>query len=268
MHMSCKSLCLFTLVWLSCVSLLAQDKNAQNRLAAAHAQYYTPTASGLKSFHCDASIDWKAMLSRFSGTEVADDNPALIFLQTVHLAINDNLRGNGELEWTSTAEPPAERKSSMQQIQDGLQTTISGFFQSWNAYMNGTMVPLPDSTFTVTNSGDGVHLSGTSKDKSFDEDYDKNMILTKVLITSPNLTVLAKPTYTSTEDGLLVSSVTSQIHQPPTAPEIEATFRIEYVKVDSYQIPSHVVFNIKNTGMIEFQLNACKVTATDWTKKN
>jgi hypothetical protein len=244
------------------MSLLAQDKEARNRLASAHAQYYTPTASGLKSFHCDASIDWKAMLSRFSGSDVSDDNPALTFLQTVHLAVNDNLRGNGELEWTSTAEPPADRKSSIQQIQEGLQTTISGFFQSWNAYMNGTMVPPPD------NTGDGVHLSGTSKDITFDEDYDKNMLLTKVLVTSPSLTVLAKPTYISTEDGLLVSSVTSQVHQPPTAPETEATFRIEYAKVDSYQIPSRIVIDIKNTGIIEFRLNACKVTAADWTKKN
>ena len=268
MHMSYKNFCLLALVWLSCMSLLAQDKEARNRLAAAHAQYYTPTASGLKSFHCDVSIDWKAMLSRFSGTEVSDDNPALTLLQTVHLAINDNLRGNGELEWTSTAEPPADRKSSMQQIQDGLQTTISGFFQSWNAYMNGTMIPLPDSTVTVTSSGDGVHLSGTSKDTTFDEDYDKNMLLTKVLVASPNLTVLAKPTYTSTEDGLLVSSVTSQIHQPPTAPETEATFRIEYAKVDSYQIPSHIVIDIKNTGIIELRLNSCTVTAADWTKRN
>jgi hypothetical protein len=156
----------------------------------------------------------------------------------------------------------------MEHIQDGLQTTISGFFQSWNAYMNGTMVPLPDSTVTVTSSGDGVHLSGMSKDTTFNEDYDKNMLLTKVLITTPNLTVLAKPTYTSTEDGLLVSSVTSQIHQPPTAPETEATFRIEYAKVDSYQIPSHIVIDIKNTGIIELRLNSCTVTAADWTKRN
>jgi hypothetical protein len=248
------------------MSLLAQD--ARNRLAAAHAQYYTPTASGLKSFHCDASIDWKVMLTRLSDTEVSDDNQALTFLQTVHLAINDNLHGKGELEWTNTAEPPADMKSGIQQVHDGLQTTISGFFQSWNAYMNGTMVPLPDSSLTVTNSGDGVHLSGKSKDTTFDEDFDKNMLLTKVLVTNPNLTVLAKPTYTSTEDGLLLSSVASQIHQPTTAPGTNTTFRIEYAKVDSFQIPSHVVIDIQNTGIIEFRLNACKVTAADWTMKN
>jgi hypothetical protein len=256
------------MVCLSCVSLLAQDKEARNRLVEAHAQYYTPTTSGLKSFHCDASIDWKAMLSRFSGSDVADDNPALKFLQTVHLAVNDDLRGKGGLEWTTDVEPPAERKAGLGRMQDGMQTMVSGFFQTWNAYMNGAMVPYPDSTVTVTNSGEGVHLSGTSKDTSFDEDYDKNMLLTQTLVASPLLTVLAKPTYARTEDGLVLSSVASMIHQPPTAPETETTFRVEYAKVDSYQIPSHVFFDIKNIGMIEVGFSACKVTVADWAKKN
>ena len=259
---------LVALACLSCMSLSAQDKEARNRLAAAHAQYYTPTASGLKSFHCDASIDWKAMLSRFAGTDIPDDNPALKFLQTVHLAVNDDLHGTGELEWTSTVEPPNDRKAGMQQMQDGLQTMIAGFFQSWNAYMNGSMVPLPDHTVTITKSSDGVHLSGTSKDSTFDEDYDRNMLLTQALVVSPSLKVLAKPTYTGTPDGLILSSLTSLVHQPPTSPEVEATFRVEYAKVDSYQIPSHVVFDIKNTGMFEFGFSACKVTVADWAKKN
>jgi hypothetical protein len=250
------------------VSLLAQDKEARNRLASAHAQYYTPTVSGLKSFHCDALIDWKAMLTRLSGTEVPDDNPALTFLRTVHLAVDDSLHGKGELEWTNMADPPSEKKAAMQQMQEGLQITVSGFFQTWNAYMNGDMVPLPDSTLSITKSGDGVHLSGTSKDTTFDEEYDKNMLLTKVMVAGPTLTVLARPTYSSTEDGLLLSSVTSLIHQPPTAPETEATFRIEYAKVDSYQIPSHIAVDIKNIGIIELSFSACKVAVADWAKKN
>jgi len=250
------------------MSLLAQDKEARDRLFAAHAQYYTPTVGGLKSFHCDASIDWKAMLSRFSGKDISDDNPSLKFLQSVHLAVNDDLKGKGELEWTNLVEPPASLKPSMQQSQEGFQRAVAGFFQTWNEFMNGGMVPLPDSTVTVTKSGDGVHMSSTPKDMTIDEDYDKNMLLTKAVVVTPALMVVAKPIYKTTEDGLLISSVTSEIHQPPTAPETQVTFSVEYAKVDSYQIPSHVVFDIKNTGVIEIGFSACKTTVADWAKKN
>lgn len=262
-----KILVLSAVVCLSCISSHAQDKEARNRLYAAHSQYYTPTAGGLKSFHCDAAIDWKAMLSRFSGTEIPDDNPALKFLQTVHLEVNDDLRGKGALEWTHPVEPPESKKAAIEQIQEGLQTSVAGFFQTWNAYMNGSMVPLPDNSITITKSGQGIHLSGTSKDMTFDEDFDNNMLLTQALVVGPNLKVLAVPTFVPTSDGLVLSSVTSQVHQPPTAPETDATFRIEYVKVESYQLPSRVVFDIKNTGVIEIGFSACKVTLSDWVKK-
>lgn len=265
--MSRKIVSLLALLCLSCALVQAQDKEARDRLAAAHSQYYNPTASGLKSFQCDASIDWKSMLSRFSGTDVPDDNPALKFLQSVHLSITDDLHGKGSLEWTNATEPPENKKAGIQQIQEGLQTSVAGFFQTWNAYMNGGMVPLPDNSLTITKSGEGIHLSGTSKGASFDEDFDKNMLLTQALVVSPNLKVLAVPTFALTPDGLVVSTVASQMHQPPTAPETDATFRIDYAKVESYQLPSRIVFDIKNTGMIEIGMSACKVTLSDWAKK-
>ena len=252
---------------LCCVHLHAQESSARQRLSAAHAQYYTPTVSGLKSFHCDAAIDWKAMLTRLTGSEIADDNPGLQFLRTVRLAVSDELRGKGSLEWTNTVDPPAGREEAMNQTREGLQTALGGFFQTWNAYMNGSMVPLPDSTVTITQAGEGAHLSGASKDMKIDEDFDKNMLLTQVVVVSPSIKVQAAPTYTSTADGLLVSAVTSQINQPPTAPPTEATFRIDYAKVDAFQIPSHIVLDIKNTGVIEVDLNNCQVLLADWAKK-
>jgi len=74
---------LFIIPCLCSTQIHAQDKAARDRLFAAHAQYYTPTASGLKSFRCEATIDWKAMLTRFSGTAIPEDNPKLKYLQTV-----------------------------------------------------------------------------------------------------------------------------------------------------------------------------------------
>ena len=117
-----KALCLLTLAGLSCLFAYPQDKEARDRLAAAHAQYYTPTTSGLKSFHCEASIDWRAMISRFAGADIPEDNPVLKMLQTVHLAVTDDLHGKGSLEWTNDSEPPENKKATMQQMRDALQT--------------------------------------------------------------------------------------------------------------------------------------------------
>jgi hypothetical protein len=256
-------LLLFGLACLCSTSILAQDKAASDRLFAAHAQYYTPTTSGLKSFHCEATIDWKAMLTRFSGAEIPEDNPTLKYLQTVHLSAVDQLKGKGSMEWSDTGTPPEGREANVKQMRDGLQAMIGGFFQSWNAYMNGSMVPFPDKTVDVTTDGVRTHLHGTSENVKFDEDYDENMLLTQAVVDTPEMKVVAVPTYVRTDDGLIVAAVASQVNQPPSAPPIGVTFRVEYAKVDSFQIPSHVVYDIKNVGVIEVRFRACQVSVAD-----
>ena len=53
----------------------------------------------------------------------------------------------------------------------------------------------------------------------------------------------------------------------PTAPQTEVDIRVEYAKMDSFQIPSRVVFDIKNVGVIEVGFSACQVTLANWAKR-
>jgi hypothetical protein len=267
MHRNGLCVVIFIIICLCGASTPAQDNTARDQLFLAHGQYYTPTAKGLKSFQCDAAMDWKALLVRFGGTEIADDNPVLKYLETVHLSAVDELKGQGSLEWSDTGAPPEGKEAAVKQMREGFQQMIAGFFQSWNAYMNGSMVPLPDTTVEVTTTETGFHLHGTTAAVTFDEDFDKNMLLTQALVDSTAMKVVAIPTYAKTDDGLLISAVASKINLPPSAPPTESVFRVEYTKVESFQLPSHVVVDIKNLGIIEVRFNACRVSLADWAQK-
>jgi hypothetical protein len=267
MNRKVKYLFLFIIASLCSTTTIAQDKAARDRLFTAHGQYYTPTANGLKSFQCEATIDWKAMLSRFGGTEIPADNPLLKYLQTVHLTVVDELKGTGSIEWSETGVPPEGKEQGVKQMRDGLQTMMGGFFQSWNAYMSGAMVPFPDDSTEVTTAEAGIHLHATSDNMNVDEDFDKNMLLTQAVVVTPELKVVAVPIYVRTDDGLIISAVTSQLHQPPSAPPVEVTFRVEYAKVGAFQIPSHIVYDVKNVGVIEVGFNSCQVSVVNSTQK-
>jgi len=267
--MACKA-SYFLVIALGCLcfaSAQAQDKAAKDRLYAAHAQYYTPTTRGLQSFHCAATVDWQAMLSRTNGIDIPESNPFLKYLNSVQLSVADELKGKGSMDWTSTTAPPEGKEEALAKIRDGMQSMLFGFFQTWNAYVNGGMVPLPDDTITVATAGTGVHLSGGSSGITIDEDFDVNMLLTQAIVVTPDLRVVATPTYATSPEGLLISAVASQVSQPPNAPQSEADFRVEYAKVDAFQIPSHVVFDIKNVGVIDVRFSACQVSVADWAKK-
>lgn len=225
--------------------------------------YYTPTVQGLKSFRCTVDFDWKDLLSRFSGTDVKDDNPSLQYLRTIHLTASDDLKGDGHLEWTASGTVPAGKETSIAQIKDGMQQMMVGFFSSWNAYMNGNMVPVPDSTTTVTDNADGFRLHASTEGTEVTELFDKNLLLTEAHVIQPTSDVFAYPTYTDTPDGRLVSAIRTVYRQPPTAPPTELNIRVSYAPVQSFRLPAQLDYELKNVGSFQFKFSACSVVTTD-----
>lgn len=228
-------------------------------LSAARALYYTPTTQGLKSFHCTVDFDWKDMLTRYAGAAVPDDNPFLIYLRTVHLAVSDDLKGNGQLEWTATGEPPATQVDSATKMKEGMQQMMTGFFSSWNAYMNGNMVPAPDATTTVTQVPDGLRMHASAPGTDVTELFDKNILLTEAHVVQATSDVYAYPTYIDTPDGRVVSAIRTVYRQPPTAPAAELTLNITYAPVQNFRLPETLSYELKNIGSFAFKFSACTV---------
>ena len=234
--------------------------NAPARLREARKLYYTPTAKGLTFFHCNATVDWKAMLTRFSGNPVPDSNPFLIYLNSVRMEVSDNLDGDGKLTWTDTSTAPANLQASRDQMRNGLLQMISGFYQSWNQFVNGGMVPAPDSSTTETNNDDGgLHMHGKDATTVFDEDFDKNMLLLSAHVVMANLDNTAYPTYEASTEGLRVNKVHNVLHQPPTAPAQDVTMAVTYMPVSTYQLPSTLAVTLQGVGEFDFSFNSCTI---------
>ena len=241
----------------------AQTAPANTRLSSARALYYTPTVQGLKSFRCTVNFDWKDFLTRFSGADVNDDNLLLQHLRTVHLSVSDNLNGDGHLDWATTGTPPAGKEDSIAKMKNGMEQMMVGFFSSWNAYMNGNMVPLPDATTTVTENGDGIKMHATAEGTEVTELFDKNMLLTEAHVVQPTSDVFAYPTYDDTPDGRVISAIRTVYRQPPTAPPAELNIRVSYAPVQGFRLPETLSYELKNVGAFVFKFSACYVQKTD-----
>jgi len=235
---------------------------ANTKLLSARALYYTPTVQGLKSFRCTVDFDWKDFLSRYSGSDVTYDNPLLQYLRTIHLAVSDDLTSDGKLEWTTSAATPEGKEDSVAKMKNGMQQMMVGFFSSWNAYMNGNMVPVPDSTTTVTDNADGFRLHAASEGTEVTELFDKNLLLTEVHVVQPTSDVYAYPTYNDTPDGRVISAIRSVFRQPPTAPPAELNIRVSYAAVQNFRLPETMNYELKNVGSFEFKFSACTVETT------
>jgi hypothetical protein len=227
--------------------------NPAQDLSAARATYYTPTTDGLQSFHCDVTNNWKLILN-----DVSADDPFLAWLTQVSISLDDNLKTGGKATWTSAKPPPADAADAENQIQKGLTQMLQGFMQTWNGYMNGSMVPEPDSSTTVTRNGDGVLLHAADANDSIDESFDRNMVLTESHVIAPNMDVEMYPTYEQTSDGKIVSSMRS-VTRATNAPGTDMTMTVTYNLIDSFRIPATLKVAEKNVGNFEFTFANCSV---------
>ncbi|HEV2577725.1 MAG TPA: hypothetical protein VGU25_11000 [Acidobacteriaceae bacterium] len=237
---------------------------ANTKFISARALYYTPTAQGLRSFKCTVDFNWKDFLTRYSGSDIKDDNPFLQYLRAVHLSVTDELNSDGHLEWANAASPPAGKEDAATKMKEGMEQMMTGFFSSWNAYMNGNMVPIPDATTTITETPDGFRLHATSTGTEVTELYDKNLLLTEAHVVQPSNDVYAYPTYADTPDGRLVSAIRTVFRQPPTAPPAELNITVSYAPVQGFRLPASLAYDLKNVGSFEFRFSAC---STETAKK-
>jgi hypothetical protein len=75
------------------------------------------------------------------------------------------------------------------------------------------------------------------------------------------------PSYMNISDGLVISSMRSEMHQPLASPETDVTLRIEYLRVNAFQLPSYLVPDIGSTGAIDYRLNNRQVSLLEWPKR-
>ncbi|HEY4381341.1 MAG TPA: hypothetical protein VGN01_13405 [Acidobacteriaceae bacterium] len=240
---------------------LCQTRTPAERLISARALYYTPTTAGLKSFGCQVSFDWKTFLSNVAGKDIQDDNAFLQYLVAGQMSVKDDLRGSGDLKWSSPAAPAKNLEAAAAKMQNGLDEMFSGFFKSWNAYLNGSMVPIPDKTVTLTTVADGMHLHAAYGTTTIDEDFDKNMLLKEAHVVTPEMDVLAMPVFTDTPDGRLLAEIHNEVRQPVSAPPAYANISVVYQQVGAYRLPETIRYDLKNVAQMDFKLSDCTVNS-------
>jgi hypothetical protein len=220
---------------------IPQGPSPAEQLKAARASYYTPTASGLSGFHCGMTSNWQAMLTRITGSEVPADNPFLVYLNSVSMSVDDKIRGKGSLTWKDTSPPPASVATAANQFRDAVVGMLGGFYQAWNEFMNGGMVPEPDKDTALTRVENGLHLHASSDGTVVDEDFDNHILLTEAHVVSSDLDIVMHPIYTETSDGKIISSLQSVYRTSPTAPPTDLTMTITYSQVSGFRLPATLV---------------------------
>lgn len=236
-----------------------QEKSPSQKISDARSFYYTPTAQGLKSFQCLVSLDWGDLLSHFSRLRSKDRKALLSYLNSVRLSVSDNLDGQGQLAWVETSDHPAPHDDVADNFRRGMQGTLSGFFSSWNSFMNGRIIPPLGPEATVTQDGDRLRLHTRVDGVDVDEFFDSQLLLTRLDLVGSGTDETTFPVYVETPDGALVSALRTTVRESTTAPAGELTLHINYAMVSNFRLPHTLVYDLSNVGTFVFKFSDCTV---------
>ena len=249
------------------VSATAQTQTAPTAattVSKARALYYTPVDTGLQGLHCEVNFDWRDFMQKANNATLPTGDPRLAYLQSVKLSIDDDLRGQGSLNWTAPGPEPDGTEDSIEKIRGGLQQLMSGFFQTWNGFFTGDIVTL-DTTSTVEQTPAGFHVrTGNSADFA-EEQFDPKLILQTVHVATPEYDSTIAPTFLQGPHGLLVTSMRSQYRKPPASDPIDVVMGVTYAPVASFQLPSEIKVSV-GPAAFDFHLINCTVRSQLSTK--
>jgi hypothetical protein len=238
-------------------------------LAKATSLYDSTAKSGLRSFDCQVHPDWKKMMSSArKGAPVADDDPKLVLVGTVKIALHASINGSSAIEWQIPAHPekPLDPHSIdiLNQVHQGLENTLLATLKLWITLVNGSIAaPFGKDDASLSQTADGYTLRSKDKGRSVTEDFDRDLVLKHLIAVDSGTTADIEPAYHATPHGLLIKSFIAHVQPPGVAPESAQVMNVvlEYQAVAAFLIPARFTVDMPNLVEMDFVFDGCTVNS-------
>jgi hypothetical protein len=278
-----QSVCIaIALIVFSCVAIRAQNRPASPSappqpaaiaslsdalLAKATALYASTAKSGLRSFDCIVHPDWQMiMTSSRKGAPSAGSDSEIALLNSVKITLHARIDGDSTVDWEVPAGKPldAAANATLDRAHRGIEQTLKGALKLCIPLINGSVAEsLGAENADVAQTENGYSLRSRDKQHSLTEEFDRNLLLTRQVITDSGSTVDIAPTFQPTSQGLLLNSFTARVQPAGTAAQNAQEMRISlaYQTVSGAQILARLAVVVPNVVTMDFALDGCTVNA-------
>jgi hypothetical protein len=216
----------------------ADTTDKKQVMQRAHAAYYSLRDRGLAEFQAGIKPTWEVTLKEQIRTDPASAQKGLKLLSTLHFVMSLDTAGRVKLDHSVDTPPPNEQVASgFNQIYEGMDKALSGFFDSWSPFMLTSPFPAVESEYQLEDLGREYRLS--YKDGSADVVtlMNKDFTITSVKVVSAEFSSVFKPLFTRTQKGFVLSGYSAD-YRPTSGKGIVALeVRIEYQEVNGLQLP-------------------------------
>lgn len=199
-------------------------------LRKAEVAYYILQSQGVKAFQCNIQPNW---------AQIVTDPAKLAVVRHVQYATV--IDPQGAIQATPFIANGLAIDPSVQDLAADLQQTVVGFFQTWNSLvLSPVFSPTDDAQLVYSSQADGYHFAQKTTDANVDIVMTKDGVITEMKVTTPSSVIAMQPMYIPTENGLLLSSINSDIDHGKQ----KVNFQIQYQTVDGFEVPEIVAYQV------------------------
>lgn len=214
-----------------------KDAARKEVVRQARAAYYNLRDQGFVQFQVKIVPDWGPVLDPLRKTaQPGQIERATQMLGGLHFSMS--LDGANKVQVTHSADAPApnpEAAKGFNQIFEGMEQAIKGFFDTWSPFMLTSMFPQVDGKYQVEELGDKYRVTYKEDDVDIVLTMNKDFVLSEARITSPQFDSAIWPEFTKTPKGFVLSGYKADYHSATDITKL--AIKIKNLEVNDLQLP-------------------------------
>lgn len=251
-------LCL--LAFAGSTSAAQADKKAV--LLQARESYYSLKSRGLANFQCNFSPNWNAVLQEERKTNPNEVEHRVSVLNHIQFTVVVGTSGSAKITHNNYVPENSNDAQGFDDIYNGMQQAISGFFDTWTPFMMTSVFPDVDGDYALVDKGDQWLLSyKEGADTDIATTMGKDLVLRELKVNTPQFSSSMRPHFTNSAQGFLLSAYEADYKATSDLVHLEAV--IGYQTVNGFQLPQKLTFSGTNAGksfQMEIAFSGCQAT--------
>ncbi|MFZ0820635.1 MAG: hypothetical protein WAM91_11240 [Candidatus Acidiferrales bacterium] len=249
---------------ISISSALAVDvPNKKEIVTKARQSYYNLHELGLTGFRCDVNPNWDLAAAEVKKTDPAAAANALKNMSMLRISMSVGADNNAIVTKTELPGADPQTANDRDVVFGGIRQMITGFYQTTSVFILGNPFPEVNGEYQLEDQAGQYRLAYRDSGVTAVIFMDKDLIISKMDITSTEFTSTLTPQFIKNPKGLLLTGYVATYKGKTSADDIKLNVQITYQDVSGLQLPQklNVSGTVSGTYVAqEIGFSGCQVT--------
>lgn len=252
---------LASLLFTSAAAEVSPDKAAF--VSRARAAYYNLPREGVTGFQCSVSPDWNLVLAAQLAQNPEGAKTAIAILSQLQYVVTLAPDGSMSLEHNTLTGQSPQSMQAIDEVNAGMKQMLSGFFDTWKAYVMGGLLPPNGEDFQMEPTEGGNRLQWKEGETSVEELVGPDFSAGYLKIVAPAFSSEIRARFYSTPKGLLLSGYTANYRTAKPEEATDLSVDLAYQDVDGVRLPQQLDVDATSGGVrnkVQVTFSGCRAT--------